>query len=148
MSKVGMIVAKDPATFAPAMPHLANTRDYVNNSGLSRAAIFNRVEASLARLNTSYIDVLQIHVPDRSTPFEETMKALHDLVTMGKVRYIGACNLRAWVFAEMNHVAEMNGWTKFSSIQVEHSLLYRTEVGFADRSALDLRLIIVGSRDD
>ena len=62
------------------------------------------------------------------TPVEETMKALHDLVQSGKVRYLGASNLRTWQFAEMNRVADVHGWTPFVSMQIEYSLLYRTEV--------------------
>ena len=58
----------------------------------------------------------------------ETMLALHDLVQSGKVRYIGASNLKTWQLAEMMNIAERHGWTKFVSVQVEHSLLYRTEV--------------------
>lgn len=100
----------------------------MNQSGLSRAAIFNSVEASLARLQTSYIDLLQIHRCDMNTPFEETMKALHDLVKSGKVRYIGASSMRTWQFAEYNRVVEVNGWTPFVSMQNEYSLLYREEV--------------------
>ena len=59
---------------------------------------------------------------------EETMLALHDLVKAGKVRYLGASNIRTWQFIEMNNVAQVNGWTQFACVQVEHSLLYRTEV--------------------
>ncbi|KIY53429.1 Aldo/keto reductase [Fistulina hepatica ATCC 64428] len=106
---------------------LLNTRDYVNQAGLSRAAIFNAVEASLARLDTPYIDLYQIHRFDPETPVEETMKALHDLVQSGKVRYIGASSMRAWQFAHMNEVARRNGWTTFVSMQNEYSLLYREE---------------------
>ena len=109
-------------------PWLKDTRDYVNHTGLSRAAIFNQVDASLERLQTSYIDLLQIHRYDPDTPPEETMKALHDLVQSGKVRYIGASSMRAWQFSELNHIAEKNGWTKFVSMQNEYSLLYREEV--------------------
>ncbi|KAG6834075.1 hypothetical protein H0H93_012119, partial [Arthromyces matolae] len=65
-------------------PNLKDERDYVNQSGLSRAAIFNAVDASLARLKLNYIDLLQIHRFDPLTPAEETMKALHDLVQSGK----------------------------------------------------------------
>ncbi|KAI0704541.1 Aldo/keto reductase, partial [Earliella scabrosa] len=128
MTKVRYVVPKDPSINS-ALVHgtLSNTRDYVNHSGLSRTAIFNQVEASLARLKTSYVDVLQIHAFDDTTPIEETMKALHDLVQIGKVRYLGASNLRTWQLAEMNRVAEVNGWTPFVSMQVEYSLLYRTE---------------------
>ncbi|KIY53427.1 Aldo/keto reductase [Fistulina hepatica ATCC 64428] len=106
---------------------LLNTRDYLNQAGLSRAAIFNAVEASLARLDTPYIDLYQIHRFDPDTPVEETMKALHDLVQSGKVRYIGASTMRTWQFAHMNEVARRNGWTTFVSMQNEYSLLYREE---------------------
>ncbi|KAJ3825476.1 Aldo/keto reductase [Lentinula raphanica] len=115
-------------TAKPSMrPGMANLRDYVNQGGLSRAAIFNQAQASLKRLQTDYIDILMIHMTDLATPFEETMCALNDLVRSGKVRYLGASNVRAWHFIEMNTIAERNGWTKFSCIQVEHSLLYRAE---------------------
>lgn len=111
-----------------AQPWIKDTQEYVNQAGLSRAAIFNAVNASLERLETSYIDLLQIHRYDPDTPPEETMKALHDLVQSGKVRYIGASSMRAWQFAELNHIAEKNGWTKFISMQSEYSLLYREDV--------------------
>jgi aryl-alcohol dehydrogenase-like predicted oxidoreductase len=82
-------------------------RDYVNNWGLSRQAIFNQVDASLKRLDTPYIDLLQIHRADlKNTTAEETMKALHDLVQSGKVRYIGASSMWAWQLAHYNAVAE------------------------------------------
>ena len=128
MTKVRYVVPKDPSINS-ALVHgtLSNTRDYVNHSGLSRTAIFNQVEASLARLKTSYVDVLQIHAFDDTTPIEETMKALHDLVQSGKVRYIGASSMRTWQFALLNDIAEKHGWTRFVSMQNEYSLLYREE---------------------
>lgn len=103
-------------------------REYVNQYGLSRAAIFNAVNASLRELDTTYIDLLQIHRFDPDTPAEETMKALHDLVESGKVRYIGASSMRCWQLAHLNDVAGKHGWTKFVSMQNEYSLLYREEV--------------------
>ncbi|KAG1888507.1 NADP-dependent oxidoreductase domain-containing protein [Suillus subluteus] len=109
------------------IPGLKKLPEYVNQSGLSRAAIFNAVDASLARLATSYIDLLQIHRFDPSVTPEETMKALHDLVQSGKVRYIGASSMRCWQFAMLNDVAVRNGWTTFVSMQDEYSLLYREE---------------------
>ncbi|KAJ7433677.1 NADP-dependent oxidoreductase domain-containing protein [Mycena galericulata] len=104
-----------------------DTRDYVNQDGLSRAGIFNAVEASLKRLDTPYIDLLQIHRFDPRVPVAETMRALHDLVLSGKVRYIGASSMRTWRFSGMNHLAEKNGWTQFVSMQNEYSLLQREE---------------------
>ena len=124
------MVHEDVGVRTVRFPNLKDTRDYVNQSGLSRQAIFNAVNASLERLQTSYIDLLQIHRYDPDTTPEETMKALHDLVESGKVRYIGASSMRTWQFAELNHVAEKNGWTKFVSMQNEYSLLYREEVCF------------------
>ncbi|KAI0146043.1 aldo/keto reductase [Hypoxylon sp. NC0597] len=106
---------------------LEGSKDYVNQYGLSRLAIFNAVEASLKRLDTDYIDLLQIHRFDYNTPIEETMKALHDLVQSGKVRYIGASSMWAVNFARMQFVAEKNGWTKFISMQNHYNLLYREE---------------------
>jgi aryl-alcohol dehydrogenase-like predicted oxidoreductase len=103
------------------------SKDYQNNFGLSRAAIFNQVEASLRRLDTPYIDLLQIHRFDRTVPIEETMKALHDLVQAGKVRYIGASSMWATQFARMQFAAERNGWTLFVSMQNQYNLLYREE---------------------
>ncbi|KAI0704550.1 Aldo/keto reductase [Earliella scabrosa] len=128
MTKAYFVAASDPSLNSSRIQGaLLKTRDYVNQGGLSRTALFNQVEASLARLGTSYIDVLQIHYFDATTPIEETMKALHDLVQSGKVRYLGASNLKTWQLAEMNRVAEVHGWTQFVSIQLEYSLLYRTE---------------------
>jgi aryl-alcohol dehydrogenase-like predicted oxidoreductase len=74
---------------------LPKLKDYVNQGGLSRAAIFNTVRKSLKRLDLDYIDLLQIHRFNKTTPIEETMEALHDLVKSGKVRYIGASSMWA-----------------------------------------------------
>ncbi|KIK52115.1 hypothetical protein GYMLUDRAFT_50065 [Collybiopsis luxurians FD-317 M1] len=127
LTKCNGLVAAEPGTRTALQPHLRDRPQYVNQSGLSRAAIFNAVDASLERLKTTYIDLLQIHRFDAKVPVEETMKALHDLVQSGKVRYIGASSMRCWQFARMNEVAEKNGWTKFVSMQNEYSLLYREE---------------------
>jgi aryl-alcohol dehydrogenase-like predicted oxidoreductase len=80
---------------------LPQLKDYVNQGGLSRQAIFNAVNASLKRLDLEYIDLLQIHRFDPNTPLEETMEALHDLVRSGKVRYIGASSMWAVQFAQL-----------------------------------------------
>ena len=110
-----------------ALQDVNNTVDYVNQRGLSRQGIFNAVDASLKRLDTPYIDLLQIHRFDKTAPIEETMKALHDLVQADKVRYIGASSMFAYQFAIMQFTAEKNGWTKFVSMQNCYSLLYREE---------------------
>jgi aryl-alcohol dehydrogenase-like predicted oxidoreductase len=103
------------------------SNDTDNNPGLSRQAIFTAVEASLARLDTPYLDLLQIHRFDAKVPIEETMEALHDLVKSGKVCYIGASSMWATQFAQMQFVAEKHGWTKFVSMQNHYNLLYREE---------------------
>ncbi len=128
MTKVFFLVSPTPTDNTIFVPHLMNSRDYINHSGLSRIALFNQVDASLKRLGTDYIDVLHVHTFDPTVPPEETMKALHDLVQSGKVRYLGASNVRAWQVAELNRVAELNNWTPIVCVQVEYSLLYRYEV--------------------
>jgi len=118
MTKCCFAVGEEPELRSVfVIPDLKTSKDYVNNFGLSRTAIFNQVEASLKRLGTDYIDVLQIHRFDRDTPIEETMYALHCLVQSGKVRYIGASSMWATQFAQMQFCAERNGWTKFISMQ-------------------------------
>ncbi|KAG9013932.1 hypothetical protein FRB95_011847 [Tulasnella sp. JGI-2019a] len=128
LTKCNFLVGENGVhTITPESAHLPNTRDYVNQSKLSRTAIFNQVEKSLERLETSYIDLLQIHRFDPDTTPEETMCALNDLVRSGKVRYIGASSMWTWQFAEYNNVAEKHGWTQFVSMQNQYSLLYREE---------------------
>jgi len=98
-----------------------------NGAGLSRKAIFMEMDASLRRLGTDYVDLYQIHRWDDSTPIEETMEALHDLVKAGKTRYIGASTMYAWQFAKALAVAEKNHWTRFVSMQNFVNLMYREE---------------------
>ncbi len=98
-----------------------------NGAGLSRKAILHEIDASLRRLGTDHVDLYQIHRWDYSTPIEETLQALHDVVRAGKVRYIGASSMYAWQFAKALQVSERNGWTRFSSMQNYVNLLYREE---------------------
>ncbi|WP_344480655.1 aldo/keto reductase [Glycomyces endophyticus] len=101
--------------------------DGPGGSGLSRRAILEQIDASLARLGTDYVDLYQIHRFDPETPVEETMEALHDVVRAGKVRYIGASSMWAWQFAKMQHAADANGWTRFISMQDQYNLMQREE---------------------
>ncbi|MEU6242029.1 aldo/keto reductase [Streptomyces sp. NPDC047024] len=98
-----------------------------NGGGLSRKAIMSEIDHSLRRLGTDYVDLYQIHRYDHETPVEETMEALHDLVKAGKVRYLGASSMYAWEFAKAQYTAELNGWTRFVSMQNHYNLLYREE---------------------
>ena len=98
-----------------------------NAAGLSRKAIMTEVDHSLRRLGMDYIDLYQIHRFDPTTPIEETMEALHDVVKAGKARYIGASSMWAWQFSKAQYVAEQHGWTKFISMQNHYNLLNREE---------------------
>jgi 1-deoxyxylulose-5-phosphate synthase len=98
-----------------------------NGGGLSRKAIFGEIDRSLKRLGTDYVDLYQIHRFDHTTPIEETMEALHDVVKAGKARYIGASSMYAWQFLKANQIAEKNGWTRFVTMQNHYNLMYREE---------------------
>ncbi|MBO9195525.1 aldo/keto reductase [Rhizobium sp. 16-449-1b] len=98
-----------------------------NGAGLSRKAIFDEIDNSLKRLGTDYVDLYQIHRFDPTTPIEETLEALHDVVKAGKARYIGASSMHAWQFAKMIYTSRANGWTPFVSMQDHLNLLYREE---------------------
>src|SRR5213593_971941 len=98
-----------------------------NGSGLSRKAILSEIDNSLKRLGTDYVDLYQIHRWDDQTPIEETMEALHDVVRVGKARYIGASAMYGWQFAKAQAVAARNGWTRFVSMQNHYNLIYREE---------------------
>jgi len=102
-------------------------REGPNGQGLSRKAILSEIDHSLKRLGTDYVDLYQIHRWDYSTPIEETMEALHDVVKAGKARYIGASAMFAWQFQKALHVAEKRGWTRFVSMQDHLNLIYREE---------------------
>lgn len=98
-----------------------------NGRGLSRKAIMTEIDHSLERLGTDYIDLYQIHRNDHSTPLEETLEALNDLVKMGKVRYIGASSMHAWEFAKALHLQKQHGWARFVTMQNHYNLLAREE---------------------
>ena len=81
----------------------------------------------MRRLGTDYIDLYQIHRRDQLTPWEETLEALHDLVKIGKVRYLGASSMKAWEFSKALNLQRANGWTRFVSLQDTYNLLTREE---------------------
>src|SRR6266516_2186998 len=101
--------------------------DDPNQRGLSRKHIFHAIDDSLRRLGTDYVDLYQIHRFDPTTPVEETLEALNDVVRAGKARYLGASSMWAWQFAKMLSAAERRGWTRFVTMQNHYNLLYREE---------------------
>jgi len=101
--------------------------DDPNDRGLSRKHIFDSIDNSLKRLQMDHVDLYQIHRWDYNTPIEETMEALNDVVRSGKARYIGASSMFAWQFMKALHASEINGWTKFVSMQNHYNLVYREE---------------------
>ncbi|KAJ0167561.1 Versiconal hemiacetal acetate reductase [Colletotrichum tanaceti] len=117
----------NPVMDDESRPASVNDGPLVNQMGLSRKHVFHAVDKCLERLGTEYIDVLQIHRLDRETPPEEIMRALHDVVQSGKVRYIGASSMYAWEFARLQYIARSHGWTEFVSMQPFYNLLYREE---------------------
>jgi aryl-alcohol dehydrogenase-like predicted oxidoreductase len=96
-------------------------------AGLSRAAILTQIDESLRRLGTDYVDLYQIHRFDPNVPVEETMEALDDVVRAGKARYLGASSMWTWQFAQLQHAADLNGWTRFVSMQDQYNLIMREE---------------------
>ena len=96
-----------------------------NKGGGSRYYIMKALEASLRRLQTDYIDLYYLHLPDPSTPIEETLRALDDLVRAGKVRYIGCSNLYAWELSDALWTSKTNGLASFVVIEVRYNILER-----------------------
>src|SRR4029453_19364597 len=108
----------------------------VNGRGLSRKHVLASIDASLDRLQLDYVDLYQIHRWDRTTPIEETMEALHDVVKAGKARYIGASSMYAWQFAKAQYVAP----TRFVSMQNHYNLVYREEEREMIPQCLDMQV--------
>jgi aryl-alcohol dehydrogenase-like predicted oxidoreductase len=100
-----------------------------NGGGAGRKAILHQLEASLRRLQTDYVDVYWLHNWDRTAPIEETLRALDDIVTAGKARYIGFSDIPAWKVAEAQTIARFRGSAPIIALQLEYSLLERTSEG-------------------
>jgi aryl-alcohol dehydrogenase-like predicted oxidoreductase len=100
-----------------------------NGGGGGRKALIAQLEESLRRLQTDYVDLYWLHNWDRRAPIEETLRALDDLVTAGKVRYVGLSDVPAWVAAQAQTIAHFRGWSPVTALQLEYSLLERTTEG-------------------
>jgi aryl-alcohol dehydrogenase-like predicted oxidoreductase len=98
-----------------------------NEQGTSKKHVRHAIDASLRRLGVDYVDLYQIHRYDRSTPIEETLEALTDLIHQGKVLYLGASSMAAWEFAKFLQVARANGLPRFITMQNHYNLVYREE---------------------
>jgi len=109
-----------------------------NGGGSHRKAVMAQCEQSLRRLQTDYIDLYWMHAFDATTPIEETLRALDDLVASGKVRYIGFSDTPAWKCAEAQTIARFRGWAPLIALQIEYSLLERTVEGELIPMAIEL----------
>jgi aryl-alcohol dehydrogenase-like predicted oxidoreductase len=101
--------------------------DAPNDQGASRAHLTQALEDSLRRLQTDYVDLYQIHWPDYDTPHEETLRALDDFVSAGKVRYVGASNYPAWWLMKSLWVSDVRNLVRFESLQPHYNLMHRAE---------------------
>jgi len=97
-----------------------------NSGGSSRKSLFTSVEGSLTRLGTDYLDLLFLHVWDFTTPVEEILRGLDDLVRQGKVLYVAMSNVPAWEVSRMQTIADLRGWSPLVALQVEYNLVDRT----------------------
>ncbi|MEM9324062.1 MAG: aldo/keto reductase [Bacteroidota bacterium] len=124
---VGEFVKSDRDHFVVATKYtLFDKPNDLNYAGNHRKNMMRSVEASLSRLRTDFIDLLWVHMWDGTTPIDEIMKGMEDLVRQGKVNYIGISDTPAWIVSRANTIAEFRGWAKFVALQVEYSLLQRT----------------------
>ncbi|WP_433261000.1 aldo/keto reductase [Actinosynnema sp. CS-041913] len=97
-----------------------------NSGGAHRKGLFASVEASLRQLSTDYLDLLYLHVWDVTTPVEEILRGMDDLVRQGKVLYLGISNTPAWQVSRMQAIADLRGWSPLVALQIEHNLIART----------------------
>lgn len=124
---LGELITADRNRYVLATKYTLTTNPNDPNAGGNhRKNMYQSIEASLKRLNTSYIDLLWVHIWDPLTPIEEVMRSLDDLVRAGKVMYIGISDTPAWIVSQANTLAQLRGWTSFVGIQIQYSLIERT----------------------
>ena len=124
---VGEFISSDRDHFVVATKYTLHTRrDDPNFSGNHRKNMIQSLDASLKRLKTDYIDLYWVHAWDYTTPEEEILRALDDMIRSGKILYIGISDTPAWIVSRMNTIAELRGWTPFVALQIKYSLLERT----------------------
>ncbi len=128
---LGELIAKNRESFVIATKYSfpGNLNEFTgdpNASGNHRKNLIQSLEGSLKRLKTDYIDLFWLHAWDFTTPVEEVMRSLDDVVRQGKVLYIGISDTPAWIIAQANTIARYQGWTQFVALQIEYSLIQRT----------------------
>lgn len=124
---LGEFIKEDRERFVLATKYaLTMRRDDPNASGNHRKNLVQACEASLKRLGTDYIDLYWLHAWDFTTPVDEVMRALDDLVRSGKVLHVGISDTPAWIVAQANTIAELRGWSRFAGLQIRYSLIDRS----------------------
>lgn len=124
---VGEFIKADRDHFVVATKYTLYTRkDDPNFCGNHRKNMMQALDASLKRLSTEFIDLYWLHAWDFTTPEEEILRALDDMIRAGKIHYIGVSDTPAWIVSRMNAIAELRGWTQFVGLQIKYSLLERT----------------------
>jgi aryl-alcohol dehydrogenase-like predicted oxidoreductase len=123
---VGDFIAADRDHFVVATKYAPTHGKDLMKAGNSRRWMMRAVEDSLRRLKTDHIDLFYLHIWDFTTPLEEVMRGLEDLVAMGKVIYVAASDMPAWQISRANMLADLRGWAPFIGIQVEYNLAART----------------------
>jgi aryl-alcohol dehydrogenase-like predicted oxidoreductase len=124
---VGALLAgrRDRFVVATKFTVARNSDDDPNAAGSHRKNLRLSLETSLRRLQSDYIDIYWVHIHDRHTPIDETLRALDDAVREGKVLYVGVSDTPAWIVARAQTLAEWRGWSAFAGLQVPYSLLQR-----------------------
>jgi aryl-alcohol dehydrogenase-like predicted oxidoreductase len=124
---LGEFIAQDRDHFVLATKYSLHDRPGDPNfSGNHRKNMMRSIEASLKRLGTDHLDVFYLHAWDFTTPLEEVLRGMDDLVRSGKVLYAGISDTPAWIVSQLNTIADLRGWTRFNALQIEYSLLQRT----------------------
>lgn len=124
---VGEIIREDRDAWVVATKFTLSMKDDdPSASGNGRKNMVRAVEKSLRRMGTDYLDLLWVHAWDWTTPVDELMRGLDDLVRAGKILYIGISDAPAWIVSKANTLAELRGWSRFIGLQIEYSLVERT----------------------
>lgn len=125
---IGEFIApiRDQIVLATKYSLFTKPNSHINDGGNHRKNMMQSIEGSLRRLKTDYIDVFYLHAWDFTTPEDEILRGLDDLVRSGKVLYIAISDTPAWIVSRLNTLAELRGWSRFIGLQVEYSLIQRT----------------------